>query len=162
MNAAAFLTDGRKSIRSFLKGLPSLRELARSRQRTFSTAHCIRPSTAVTGEAIEMTVLAWDRYERLVRDFDGQLVCECFDPDATIPDIAESIRSLECTIEIIEFSFRSDARWYLVQIRRKAPDEPMNERTTRSIRVIDNDRERRSIIGNVSNRAVAMHLLHRR
>lgn len=84
-NVTDVLSDGRKSVRSFLRGAPSVRALVQSRQSTFETAHCILPSTAVVDEEVQLTVLAWDRYERLVEDCTAVLECECTDSEATVP-----------------------------------------------------------------------------
>ena len=80
------VSDGRKSVRSFLRGAPSVRELLASRKSAFDRAHLVLPSTAVVGEAVELTVLAWDRHERLVPDCEETFSCAGTDPDAALPD----------------------------------------------------------------------------
>lgn len=113
MSRATFLTNGRKSIRSFLQGLPSVRELARSRRSTFASAHCILPSTVAVGEPIDMTVLAWDRYERLVRDFNGEFDVDSTDPTASIPEKVRFTAADNGVTTIQEVSFATSGIHYI-------------------------------------------------
>ena len=83
------LAEGRESMRLFLSGTPSIRELLASRRSEFESVHLRLPSTTVVGDTIGLTVQAWDRYERLVPDPAERFIVDCTDPAATIPDMLE-------------------------------------------------------------------------
>ena len=80
------LADGRESIRSFLRGAPSVRDLLASRHSEFEHAHLVLPSTVTVGDPVALTVQAWDRYERLVPDPEAGFVVDSTDPAATLPE----------------------------------------------------------------------------
>lgn len=89
VRAPELLADGRQSIRSFLRGRPSLRDLLASRHSEFESAHVTLPSTAVVGESVRLSIQAWDRYERLVPDPAERFDVVCTDRAATVPEAVE-------------------------------------------------------------------------
>jgi hypothetical protein len=74
-----------ETVTVFVRHAPDPRALWASRTGEFERTHVILPSTAVAGEELDLTVLAWDRYERLVEDFDGALTVDSTDPEADVP-----------------------------------------------------------------------------
>ncbi|MFC5368497.1 DUF3604 domain-containing protein [Salinirubrum litoreum] len=79
------LFKARETVRIFLDRRPPIRDLLASRSPTFDRLHAVVPSTATTGEAVDLTVQAWDEYERLLDDFDGTVSVTATDPDASVP-----------------------------------------------------------------------------
>jgi hypothetical protein len=73
-------------VRSFARGAPSPVALYRSRRSAFEGLHVIAPSTVEPGEAVTLTLQAWDRHERLVPGFDGTVTLSTTDPGAVHPD----------------------------------------------------------------------------
>lgn len=89
MNGAAATSQlyrAAETVRTFLGHCPSLSALLASRTGQFDRLHAILPSTAAAGEALDLTVQAWDGYERLLDDFEGTLRVDSTDPAATLPD----------------------------------------------------------------------------
>ena len=117
---ARVLADGRASVRSFLKGAPSVGQLVASRRSEFEHAHLVLPSTAAVGEPASLTVQAWDRYERLVPEPTASFGVECTDPDATVPGAFSFEGSPVVRLDGVEFA--TPGVHYLA-LRREGTDE---------------------------------------
>ncbi|WP_435175513.1 DUF3604 domain-containing protein [Halorussus sp. AFM4] len=115
-----FLAKGRESVRLFLAGAPSVRDLLASRHSEFESAHVVVPSTAVVGESASLTVQAWDRYERLVADPAERFVVESTDPAATLPDALELDGNPVVRARGVEFATPGV---HYVTLRRRGTDE---------------------------------------
>jgi hypothetical protein len=82
----------RKAIETaaiFAERRPSLGELWASRTGSFDRLHAILPSDAAVGERVELTLQAWDGYERLYPGFEGRVALDATDPDADVPGVVE-------------------------------------------------------------------------
>ncbi len=80
------LFKAKETLRVFSRRRPSLGTLWRNRRQYFDQAHAILPSTAATGESLELTLQAWDQCERLISDIDATFHLDVTDPDASHPD----------------------------------------------------------------------------
>ncbi|RJT07536.1 DUF3604 domain-containing protein [Halococcus sp. IIIV-5B] len=93
--------------------MPSLQQLVKSRDNKFADTHCILPSTMTIGETADMTILVWDHYERLVRDFEGTFTIECTDPAVSVPDQVRFAASNNGIVTIQDISFESTGIHYI-------------------------------------------------
>ncbi|PSQ11388.1 hypothetical protein BRC93_05635 [Halobacteriales archaeon QS_5_70_15] len=59
-------------VRSFARGAPSPVALYRSRRSAFEGLHVIAPSTVEPGEAVTLTLQAWDRQSGSSRGSTGR------------------------------------------------------------------------------------------
>jgi hypothetical protein len=80
------LFKARETVQIFLDRRPSVRDLLASRSPSFDRLYAAVPSTAVVGESVDLTVQAWDEYERLLDDYDGRVSVTATDDDATLPE----------------------------------------------------------------------------
>ncbi|MFB6303764.1 MAG: DUF3604 domain-containing protein, partial [Haloferacaceae archaeon] len=79
------LAKARETLRVFASAAPSAGELLANRRSRFDRAHAVLPSTATTGESLDLLVQAWDQCERLF-PFEGTFRVTTTDPDAAAPD----------------------------------------------------------------------------
>jgi len=80
------LVKAAETIGVFARRRPSIRTLLANRSQTPTTLHGVLPSTVGCGERVSLTVQVWDQCERLVDDFDGEIVLDTTDDAATLPD----------------------------------------------------------------------------
>jgi hypothetical protein len=79
------LAKARETLRVFARRRPSLADLWASRDGGFHRALPVLPSVVAADEQMELTVQAWDEYERLY-PFEGSFRVVTTDPDARVPD----------------------------------------------------------------------------
>mgnify|MGYP000082529867 FL=1 len=80
------LFKAKETLRVFAERRPSVGQLWRNRRQHFDGAHAVLPSTAATGESLELTLQAWDQCERLLEDADAAFTLDATDPAAAYPD----------------------------------------------------------------------------
>jgi len=80
------LYKAKETLRVFARRRPSLGQLLRNRRQHFDRVHAILPSTAATGESLDLTLQAWDQCERLIEDAEVAVRLDATDPEADHPD----------------------------------------------------------------------------
>jgi hypothetical protein len=115
MNRASLgpLVKLRETVGVFARRAPSPRELLANRTQHFERLHAILPSTATPGEALELTVQAWDQCERLHRDFAGTATVATTDPDATHPETVSFRSRDDGVVRVDGVQFTSPGVQYL-------------------------------------------------
>jgi hypothetical protein len=124
-----------ESVRVFADNTPSLRDLARGRQRNFDDVECVLPSRVGAGESLSATVSVWDEYLRLLDEYAGTFTLASTDPDARFParltvgpadDPVRTLRGIAFETPGVQYLTLTDesGRRFVSNPVRVTPDEP--------------------------------------